>query len=318
MISITPTPYDPYVYQNSLVPLLISPSITVDLAGIPHILWEGDSMNANITTQIFDENVDFRFIGMNGDQIQIFYTARDSIRYRYSWTGTTNLSQIQTVASCESPISSGQYLAWTKRESAIEYGGLSHFYYGAIPASGQINPVEVNYSTNLISYPQILFNQRPPSIDLVWTEYSEIDSIGYIYYLNLPITDIAPKYAFDMGTEVPVPILVQRDGYKVLGTEDYKTFDYDSTELVYHLTLHSPHTKYRIRYKKVIEEGWIPDACVHDSEITIKVKVLNGLIAVLSGFEIYTEEVGGGGPQGSEAQLTKPFYFDKIYPNPAK
>lgn len=325
----------------------------VDLAGIPHILWEGDSMNmryytivdTNITTQIFDENVDFPFIGMNGDLIQIFYTARDSIRYRYSWTGTTNLSQILTVASCESPISSGQYLAWTKRDD-----GLFHLYYGAIPASGWIKPVEINYSTDLIGYPQILFNpakqNQSAAIDLVWTEYSEIDSIGYICYLNLPLTDVAPKYAFDMGQETLVPILVQRDGFKVLGTEDYKTFDYDSTELVYHLTLHSPHTKYRIRWawyhegqnkiklqfnidnkfhrnrwvnpnEKVIEEGWIPDACVHDNEITIKVKVLNGLIAVLSGFEIYTEEVGGG-PQGSEAQLTKPFYFDKIYPNPAK
>ncbi len=91
-IGITPTPYDPYVYQDSLVPLLISPSIAVDLAGIPHILWEGDSTNmryytivdTNIALQIFDENVDFPFLGMNGDQIQVFYTARDSIRYRYS------------------------------------------------------------------------------------------------------------------------------------------------------------------------------------------------------------------------------------------
>ncbi|MEO0216490.1 MAG: C25 family cysteine peptidase [candidate division WOR-3 bacterium] len=353
-ISITPTPYDPYVYQNSLVPLLISPSITVDLAGIPHILWEGDSTNmryytivdTNITTQIFDENVDFPFIGMNGDQIQVFYTARDSIRYRYSWTGTTNLSQTWSLTTGDpetssGQVSSGQYLTWTKRED-----GISHLYYGAIPASGTINPIEINYSTDLISYPQILFNPKFPSIDLVWTEYSEIDSTGLIYYLNLPLTEVAPIYAFDMGTETPVPILAQRDGYKVLGTEDYKTFDYDSTELVYHLTLHSPHTKYKIRWtwyheeknkiklqfniddifhrnrwvnpkEKVIEEDWIPDACIHDNEITIKVKLLNGTIAVLSGFEIYTEEVGGGA-QGGEAQLTSPFYFDRIYPNPTK
>ncbi len=233
-------------------------------------------------------------------------------------------------------------MTWTKKEN-----GLSHLYYGAIPASGTINPIEVNYSTDLISYPQILFNPKPPSIDLVWTEYSEIDSIGSIYYLNLPITEVAPIYAFDMGTETPVPICVQRDGYKVLGIEDYKTIDYDSTELIYHLTLHSPHTKYKIRWvwyheeqnkiklqfniddifhhnkwvkpgEKIIKESWIPDACIHDNEITIKVKLLNGTIAVLSGFEIYAEEVGGGGPQGEEAQIAKPFYFDKIYPNPTK
>jgi len=123
-IVITPTPYDPLVYQDSLIPLLISPSITVDLANVPHILWEGDSTNmryytitdSGITKHLFDNGVDFPSISMNGDQIQLFYTSRDSIRYRYSWTGTTNLSQIQTIASCESPIASNQYLAWTKRE----------------------------------------------------------------------------------------------------------------------------------------------------------------------------------------------------------
>ena len=353
-ISIPPTPVEPLVYQDSMVPLLISPSITVDLAGVPHILWEGDStcmryytiIDTVITKQLFDEGVDFPCLTMNGDQVQLFWTARDSIRYRYSWTGTTNLSETQTIATCESPISSGQYLTWTKREN-----GISHLYYGAIPASGQITPIEINYSTDLISYPQILFNPAKQSqsatIDLVWTEYSEIDSLGYIYYLNLPLTEVAPKYAFDMGTETPVPICVQRDGYKILGTEDYQTFDYDSTELIYHLTLHSPHTKYKIRWvwyheeankiklqfniddifhhnrwvepgEKIVEEAWIPDACVHDDEITIKVKKLSGTIAVLSGFEIYAEEVGGGGPQGSETQITMPFFMERLYPNPTK
>jgi hypothetical protein len=150
-----------------------------------------------------------------------------------------------------------------------------------------------------------------------------------------------------MGTETPVPILVQRDGYKTLGPEDYKTFDYDSTELVYRLTLHSPHTKYKIRWtyyheepqrlklqfniddilhhnqwvepgEKITEEAWIPDACLHDNEITIKVKRLSGTIAVLSGIEIEAEEVGGGGPQGGETQISRSFYLERIHPNPAK
>ncbi|MGB9721468.1 MAG: T9SS type A sorting domain-containing protein, partial [bacterium] len=215
------------------------------------------------------------------------------------------------------------------------------------PASGQVNPVEINYSTDLISYPQILFNSKPASLDLVWTEYSEIDSIGYIYYLNLPLTEVAPTYAFDMGQETPVPVLVQRDGYIVYGLEDYKTVDYDSTELVYHLALHSPHTKYKIRWtyyheelnklklqfniddilhrnrwvnpgEKIIEEAWIPQSCLQDNEITIKIKRLSGTIAVLSGIEIYTEEVGGGGPCGTEVHISRPFYLERIYPNPAK
>jgi len=70
--------------------------------------------------------------------------------------------------------------------------------------------------------------------------------------------------------------------------------------------------------EKITEEAWIPDTCLHDNEITIKVKRLSGTIAVLSGIEIETEEVGGGGPQGGETQISKPFYFERIHPNPAK
>ncbi|MEO0228119.1 MAG: T9SS type A sorting domain-containing protein [candidate division WOR-3 bacterium] len=346
-----PIPFDTIVYKDSILPMLISPSIAVDGDGVVHILWEGrgDSLRYyriidTVITREFcpSSGIDYPFITMRDDQIDHIWCEGESIKYRYGWTGTENLSQTQTVATCESPISSGQYLTWTKR-----IGEMSNLYYGAIPSSGLINPILVTSSENLIKYPQILFNQNPPSIDLVWTEYNMSDSVGYIYYCNLPLTEVAPKYAFDMGTEVPVPILVQRDGFITYGTEDFQTVDYDSTELIYHLTLHSPHTKYKIRWtwyheetdkihlqfniddifhrnrwvnpnEKVVEEGWIPDACVQDNEITIKVKVLNGTIAVLSGFEIYNEEVGGGGPQGGEAQIARPFYFDRIYPNPTR
>ena len=38
----------------------------------------------------------------------------------------------------------------------------------------------------------------------------------------------------------------------------------------------------------------------------------------LSGLEIYKQTVGGGGPQGSEVMINRPFFLDRIYPNPAK
>ena len=228
---------------------------------------------------------------------------------------------------------------------------LSHLYYGEIPGSGMIEPIEIEYSTDLIAYPQILYNpeknNEPASIDLVWTEYSYLDSLGYIYHLNLPIEEPAPTYAFDMGTETPVPVIVQRDGYLTLGPEDFQTFDYDSTELIYHMTLHSPHKKYKIRWtyyheepgklklqfniddilhhnrwvepgKQVTEDKWIPQACLNDNEITIKVKRLKGTIAVLSGLEIEMHEVGGGGPQSAGVQPIKRFFFENMYPNPTK
>jgi hypothetical protein len=354
----TPNPVDTLTYRDSLVPLLISPSITVDLAGIPHILWEGDSTamryytitDSGISRQLFDinisGNVDFPSLVTNGDQVQLLWTAKDSIRYRYGWTNTEHLSQPITIAACENTVASGPYLAWTKQD-----GYLSHLYYGAIPASGVIEPIEINYSTDLISYPQVSFNpekqNQTPSLDLVWTEYSLIDSLDYIYYLNLPLTEETPMYAFDMGTEIPVPLLIQRDGFLAYGSEDFKTIDYDSTELIYHLALHSPHKKYMIKwtyyhqepdkikldfsidnilhhnrwvnpYEQVTQETWIPDSCLVDNEITIKVKNLSGTLAVLSGFEIYERLVGGSGPQGSEVMISQPFFLDRIYPNPAK
>lgn len=39
----------------------------------------------------------------------------------------------------------------------------------------------------------------------------------------------------------------------------------------------------------------------------------------MSGLEIETQIVGGGGgPQAGEAQLLRPFFFERIYPNPTK
>lgn len=345
---------DTLTYRNSLVPLLISPSLAVDLENVKHILWEGDStqmryytiIDTSMTCEFFDSEVDYPWLTMNGDRIDLFWTTRDSIRYRYGWTGTPNLSSSQTVATCESPISSDQYLTWTKQS-----GDLSYLYCGAVPANDAIAPIEVDYSTNLISYPQILYNPKvsnePASIDLVWTDYSCLDSLGYIYHLNLLIEEPAPTYAFDMGTETPVPVLVERDGYLILGPEDFQTFDYDSTELIYHMTLHSPRKKYKIRWIYYHEESnklklqfniddilhhnhwvdpgeivtgdaWIPQACLTDNEITIKVKRLKGTIAVLSGIEIFVEEVGGGGPQSAGVQPIKRFFFESMYPNPTK
>jgi hypothetical protein len=38
----------------------------------------------------------------------------------------------------------------------------------------------------------------------------------------------------------------------------------------------------------------------------------------LSGLEIETRIVGGGGPQAGESQLVRPFLFEHMYPNPTK
>jgi hypothetical protein len=70
--------------------------------------------------------------------------------------------------------------------------------------------------------------------------------------------------------------------------------------------------------EKVVEETWIPQSCLDDDEVTLKVKRTKGTIAVLSGLEIETHFVGGGGPQAGEGQIVKRFLFENMYPNPTK
>ena len=71
--------------------------------------------------------------------------------------------------------------------------------------------------------------------------------------------------------------------------------------------------------EKVVENTWIPNACLQDNEITIKIKRLSGTIAVLSGIEIESEEVGGsGGPQGKDVKHLNTLPLLSIYQNPAK
>lgn len=350
-----PVPFDTATYEDSVVAKLISPSITIDPDQVVHVLWEGfgDSLyyyrieDTIITKQTSHGiMIDYPLITMREDQIDHFWCDQNEIRHRYAWTGIEELSGVETIAECENPFSSGPYLTWTKQDRYSSY-----LYYGVIPASGMIEPIELDHSKNLIACPQLLYNPADnnefASLDIIWTDYSFIDSIGYIYYYNLPIEQVPPIYVFDMGEDVAVPIIVQRDGYQVLGQEDFQTIDYDSTELIYHLSLHSPHIKYKIRWtyyhdepgelklqfnvddilhrnrkvppsEKVTEEAWIPQACLEDYEITIKVKRLKGTIAVLSGLEIEMEQVGGGGPQGYSSQVLRRFLFEQMYPNPAK
>ncbi|MGB3342200.1 MAG: T9SS type A sorting domain-containing protein [bacterium] len=350
-----PVSYDTIQYTDSIVESLISPSITVDPEGIVHIIWEGVSdsiyyyriQDTVITKQISPGvMIDHPLIAMREDQVDHFWCEQNQIKHQYTWTGTASFSGIETIAECENPYASGPYLTWTKQN-----GMSSHLYIGAIPASKMVEPVEIEHTTESIVYPQILYNpvknDEPASLDLIWNKYNNADNTGHICYINIPIVEPVPIYAFNMGTEIPVPITVQRQGYLALGSEDFQTFDYDSTELIYHIALHSSAEKYRIRWtyyheesnklklefsiddilhhntlidssEKIIQEAWIPQACLNDKEITIKVKRLNGSFAILSGLEIEMHEAGGGGPQSAEVRPIKHFFFENIHPNPTR
>jgi len=118
------------------------------------------------------------------------------------------------------------------------------------------------------------------------------------------------------GTKVPTPGEGGHIKYKIRWT--YYHEEANKLKLQFDIDDILHHNRWVNPGEKIIEETWIPDACLHDNEITIGVKRLSGTIAVLSGIEIETKEVGEGNPQGSEVQISRPFYLEKIYPNPTK
>ncbi|MEO0216688.1 MAG: T9SS type A sorting domain-containing protein, partial [candidate division WOR-3 bacterium] len=69
---------------------------------------------------------------------------------------------------------------------------------------------------------------------------------------------------------------------------------------------------------------WLPENIYTDGEIVIDISKIKGKRVVCSELGLYEFPVEKStaqkffGPQGADAQLTKPFYFDEIYPNPTK
>jgi len=126
------------------------------------------------------------------------------------------------------------------------------------------------------------------------------------------------------------------------------TVDYDTTQLVYSLSGLEPASKYEIEWdwyhefndaskqrlrtddilnehkwipsgKRVTIRKPIPQAVVEDGilEITDEITAGDGF-AILSGFAILDAAESGGGPQGEEASISEPFFWERIYPNPTK
>lgn len=165
-------------------------------------------------------------------------------------------------------------------------------------------------------------------------------------FITEAVGDDSTLYIFSLGNDEPSPILERRQGYLQLGSEGYQTIDYDSTELIYRLALDTKGSRCRIKWvyyheepdklklqfnvddvlcynnwihpcEMLTEEVWLPDTALSDNEITIKVKKLRGTIAILSEIELYVEEIGESGQQGSESQFTGAFFVENITPNPA-
>ncbi|MEO0226610.1 MAG: T9SS type A sorting domain-containing protein, partial [candidate division WOR-3 bacterium] len=192
--------------------------------------------------------------------------------------------------------------------------------------------------------PQIEWQR--PYLCAVWTQ--GLDPHYTVPFERKEFSTPPPYQAIDLGQEAPSPITVERDGYIEYGPEAYKTVDFDSNKLIYHITglegsdkwtvkfilYHEGADKWKERIR--IDDGWtrnewvypyqvtqiegiIPEAFLMDGEITVTVEVTQGELAVLSAIVLEREPKGqGGGPQSLTVAEIPSVITLNCFPNPSR
>lgn len=259
-----------------------------------------------------------------------------------------NLSNSPQVPS-EAPIISGSRILWTEVVNGDKEIYQTQFNSETMSWS---TPGSASTSEANSQYPQAALSQNDQSswAYTVWTEEIVPDQAYQILFSGQELPG-QPSYALDLGQNQPSPFLVQRDGYIQFGPEPAKTVDYDTTELVYHLTNLNPYKKAKLllsfyheshdnwKFKleadhvslgmvhvpsgqEVVFEKWLPPCVFDDGEVTLRIKRERGDFVVLGKLLVYeyAQGRGGGGPQSAEGAIPIPlptvFGLAQSYPNP--
>jgi len=243
------------------------------------------------------------------------------------------------------PICLNNQVLWCEEVDETNF----EIYYSRLSGYAWTSPENLSNTLRKSILPQAAFYRGPRQSTLYYL-FTDGNEAPYYLFTGKKVfsTDEIPIYAVDLGGESPSSTTIQRDGYLVYGEDPWMTVDYDSTQLVYSLTGLEPTEKYeiewdwyhqsnqcwheRLRIDNIFNEHkWVPPgervtirkpvpkAVFQDGimEITNEITDGNGL-AVLSGFAILDAAESGGGPQGEEALISEPFFWEWIYPNPTK
>jgi hypothetical protein len=277
---------------------------------------------------------------------EIFYrTIGDSL-----FSSIQNLSNTPSASSAE-PIISGSKVLWVENVN-----GDNEIYQAKFDSETMAwsAPGSVSTTEALSTHPQAAISQTEQSTWAysVWTEEVVPDRAYQILFAGQELP-AQPAYALDLGQSEPSPMVVQRDGFIQYGPEPARTVDYDTTELVYHLTnlnpykrtklvlsfYHESHDDWKMKLEadhvslgmvhvpsgqEVVFEKWLPPCVYDDGEVTLRIIRERGDFAVLGKLLVYeyAHGGGGGGPQSAEGALPAPpptvFALAQSYPNPMR
>jgi hypothetical protein len=277
---------------------------------------------------------------------EIFYrTIGDSL-----FSPIQNLSNTPSASSAE-PIISGSKVLWVENVNGDNEIYQTQFDSETMAWSA---PGSVSTTEALSTHPQAAVSQTEQSTWAysVWTEEVVPDRAYQILFTGQELP-AQPAFALDLGQSQPSPFVVQRDGYIQYGPEPYRSVDYDTTELVYHLTnlnpfrrdklvlsyYHESSQDWKLKVwadqislgmvhvpsgQEVVFEKWLPPNVYEDGEVTLRIVRERGDFAVLGKLLVYeyAHGGGGGGPQSTEGALPVPlpsvFALGQSYPNPMR
>lgn len=261
-----------------------------------------------------------------------------------------NLSNTPS-ASSESPVISGAGVLWSEAVNGdyevYETKFDSETMTWTAPGSASVTDANSKH-------PQVALFQKEQSAwaYTVWTEEVVPGRAYQILFTGQELPS-QPAYALDLGQGQPSPFVVQRDGYIQYGSEPFRTVDYDTTELVYHLSNLNPYKRDKLVLsfyqesgqdwklklwadqvslgmvhvpagQEVVFEKWLPPNVYGDGEVTLRIVRERGDFAVLGKLLVYeyAHGGGGGGPQSTEGALPIPlpsvFALGQSYPNPMR
>lgn len=314
-----------------------SPSLAIDFSGCVHLVWRRDDGEIYYLTRengIWTSPLNLSnspdsisqspSINGYGNNIKVVWQEGSGKIYHRSkvigedWSAIEDISKTQQ--SCTFPvITDHSFILWSQ-----DIGNNLDIYYSYFDTTTWKTPRNFSSTLEASNFPQGVSWQLWGYTNLfgIWTE-------GNIppYSIRSNIITISKPplayYSANAGNPNPSPFTIQRDGYIHYGTEDYKTVDYDSTQLIYLLPNLNPEMRYRLELVSYYESGkkggkdlvqrldldglaqaqiklksgipdtvfrWIPPAAYKDKQVIVSVTKIHGDFAVVSGFKLYQFE----------------------------
>lgn len=258
-------------------PAAMSPSIDLDLADLPHVVWAksgdiyyrakgplgwpGDGPNISKTVELDSRKP---HIDLQGDLVRVVWEEEHSQSAGYydvavwsNWNDAdSKTAEKSTLSSnCLDPVVDRDFILWSEKVGDHYEVFLSRYDWQNYEWGDSLNISDYPYADS--RYPQVLAPTpgcgEKPRIYCYWTEGPNP------YWTRFQMREFSNPdeqsyYALDLGLETPSPVTVNRDGYISYGAPSLKTVDYDTDTLRYECNMDSTYT-YTLRLSYYHEGG---------------------------------------------------------------